>query len=179
MERYPEADAGPAGGKSLPPALALAFMRWKVQAADARTGVVESVVIEAYTAEEAEGIARRRGLLVSSVGPDGSAPRAAAGRDDIGAASKSLVTVARVLDLAAACLFVASAYLVFVMLVELRGRWADITAAGLRDWVPFALMGALGPAGYGLFLIALSAIMRMLALVGPTLRDIARGSQKR
>jgi hypothetical protein len=44
-------------------------MRWNVEAADKGTGIERVIQIEAHSAQDAEQIARRHGLLVSSVHP--------------------------------------------------------------------------------------------------------------
>jgi hypothetical protein len=164
-------------------------MRWRVEAADAKTGLETEMTIEALTEAEAERLARYNGLLVSRISKDGYQPA------PVVPYAKPAVPDERTSDVAAVALVrrarstqrlgLALATLGWVMLsggvglfgyVALRHGWGDW--ANWRAWLPAAAAAA-GPAwrlaAGGTAAVAAGSALRLLAAMALALRPARRG----
>lgn len=163
-------------------------MRWRVEAADAKTGMETQITVEALTEADAERLARYNGLLVSRISKDGyqpapvvpyaKPPATEEGTPDFAA----LVVVRRARSTAR--LGLALTILGWVILAAgvglfgytvLHLGWGDW--ANWRAWLPPALGGpAWRVAAAAVALVALGSALRLLAAMAQALARPRRAS---
>jgi hypothetical protein len=177
-------------------------MRWNVEAADPGTGVDRVIQIEARSADHAESVARRRGLLVSAVYPstvqtDAEKLDAAVLAEVTHSADESpvpslslrhpmphaapeyrdIVTGATWLNLCGSAATILGAIAIIIGAVSLFAGIIMVYGRGSRGDVGIALVGGgIVALSWGLVALVVGVLLKMLAALSVAVRDIARNS---
>lgn len=163
-------------------------MKWIIDGADESSGQEQHLTLEARDRDEAERLARYRGVLVSSIQADiappleyqrtaaSRAPEAPSAHSDLPSYPQILVGVWMlrwlawgVVGLAALCMLGAGLVLALPLL---QGRTKYMS---WLDWLTVAT-NAVAPAAYGLFFLIVAVFLRLAGGLAIAFRDIARNS---